>query len=451
MATQRSKRGREELMTWCAAEGRWRKRRNGKSYAVSPRQLGFADGDRQSSRIAANEWWLAKRKQVDESELRSAQVASFREAHDVRTAVLQARDSAARRDNYLSYLGWNLLCRVIDKHVRDGAALPPEFFASLVADEIATPPEDSHSPVVAAAIARLNQLDLERLLPLLNLPGVGQPQPWLRADISAPSARTIRGQVDDYLAMRKQRMDRGKIKPNTYDTTRACLEHFAAFVGEDAPISVIDEANVVAYFNHVLATKSKKGHVWGASQQRRCMVEMKQFVRRLYRLRIMDQLPRNIAEPDNELSISLPAPKIDIYTNDEIAAILANSSPRYQLVWLLCLNCGFTQQDASDLAQDEVDWAAGRIIRKRGKTKQHQSVPVVNYLLWPETFALLKQFRSDDPRRVILNTFGKPIRNDTFDGKLVKRDSAKEAFKRLTRPVVIKTRKVARIARFRPR
>jgi hypothetical protein len=34
---------------------------------------------------------------------------------------------------------------------------------------------------------------------------------------------------------------------------------------------------------------------------------------------------------------------------------------------LLMANCGFTQQDVSDLSQDEVDWQLGTITRKRSK------------------------------------------------------------------------------------
>ena len=58
------------------------------------------------------------------------------------------------------------------------------------------------------------------------------------------------------------------------------------------------------------------------------------------------------------------------------------------------LNCGMTQRDISDLKDEEVDWNAGRIRRKRSKTANHDNVPVVEYLLWPRTFDLLKEYRS---------------------------------------------------------
>ncbi|NTV80798.1 MAG: hypothetical protein HGA24_05170, partial [Candidatus Aminicenantes bacterium] len=58
------------------------------------------------------------------------------------------------------------------------------------------------------------------------------------------------------------------------------------------------------------------------------------------------------------------------------------------------LNCGMTQKDVSDLLVSEVDWDEGRIIRKRSKTADVENVPVVNYLLWPETIRLLRQERA---------------------------------------------------------
>src|SRR5262245_11409394 len=80
-------------------------------------------------------------------------------------------------------------------------------------------------------------------------------------------------------------------------------------------------------------------------------------------------------------------------------------------------NCGMTQGDVSDLLDTEVDWAAGRIIRKRSKTADRENVPVVNYKLWPQTFKLLKKYRSGT-ERVLLTERGLPyIRTELKGGK----------------------------------
>jgi hypothetical protein len=62
----------------------------------------------------------------------------------------------------------------------------------------------------------------------------------------------------------------------------------------------------------------------------------------------------------------------------------------------------------SDLLDSEVDWDAGRVTRKRSKTKDRESVPVVCYPLWPGTFALLQEHRSGS-ERVLLTARGKPL------------------------------------------
>jgi integrase len=91
-----------------------------------------------------------------------------------------------------------------------------------------------------------------------------------------------------------------------------------------------------------------------------------------------------------------------------------------------------TQVDISDLRHEEVDWKAGRIIRKRSKTKDHDNVPTVNYPLWPSTLELLKKHKSSDPERVIVNRSGGPLKAEALQaGKFSKRDAIGSAFLRL--------------------
>src|SRR4051812_45992741 len=96
-------------------------------------------------------------------------------------------------------------------------------------------------------------------------------------------------------------------------------------------------------------------------------------------------------------------------------------------------NCGFTQQDVSDLHPSEVDWEQGRIRRKRSKTGDHDKVPLVDYLLWPETFALLKRYRSDDPDRVLKTESGKAWVRDVVkeDGSRGRTDAVQSNYRRL--------------------
>ena len=51
----------------------------------------------------------------------------------------------------------------------------------------------------------------------------------------------------------------------------------------------------------------------------------------------------------------------------------------------------------------------GPITRQRSKTRRHgDKVPTVTYRLWPETFALLKRYRSAHPVLALTTEKGKP-------------------------------------------
>jgi integrase len=95
-----------------------------------------------------------------------------------------------------------------------------------------------------------------------------------------------------------------------------------------------------------------------------------------------------------------------------------------------------TQKDIADLDMSELDWETGRIIRKRSKTKNEENVPIVNYLLWPETLRLLRQEQCENETgRVLLNEKGNPLWFEEVaeGGKLKKNDNVKSAFDRLKR------------------
>lgn len=81
---------------------------------------------------------------------------------------------------------------------------------------------------------------------------------------------------------------------------------------------------------------------------------------------------------------------------------------RQQLLFLLALNCGFTQSDVASLrrASCHLDRAKPRIVRRRGKTR----VPG-RWRLWPETAALLRKVMAGTPHEelVMLGRRGRPL------------------------------------------
>jgi integrase len=102
--------------------------------------------------------------------------------------------------------------------------------------------------------------------------------------------------------------------------------------------------------------------------------------------------------------------EVEPFAVEEIKQLLGEASERTRLYVLLMLNCGMYPVDIALLRQDEVDWITGRIIRKRTKTRDRSSnVPKVDYLLWQETFALLREHRSKNPELVLVNAKGAPL------------------------------------------
>ena len=115
----------------------------------------------------------------------------------------------------------------------------------------------------------------------------------------------------------------------------------------------------------------------------------------------------------------------------EVATLLRGTTGLNQLCILLGLNCGMTQKDISDLLDADVSWQAGTITRKRSKTANHAGVPSVTYQLWPETFRLLQQHRSQK-EVVLLTKAGKRLVEERLDetGAYRKSDSVKSAYDR---------------------
>jgi integrase len=173
---------------------------------------------------------------------------------------------------------------------------------------------------------------------------------------------------------------------------------------------------------------------WGRTTAAHYMTSVKSFVRWLWQIEAIPTLPRILDGRSTVLTISRPSTAVVTFTKDEIKTLLGKASDRTKLYILLMLNCGMTQKDISDLLISEVDWEDGRIVRKRSKTSDEENVPVVNYLLWPETIRLLRQERSADSEGLVLLNFnGSPLLFEelTGEGRYKKTDNVKNAFFRL--------------------
>ncbi len=167
------------------------------------------------------------------------------------------------------------------------------------------------------------------------------------------------------------------------------------------------------------------------------MKAVRSFVRWLWEQDAIESLPKNVDSHSLRITVDTTEPKR--FTIPEIKTLLENASDRTRLYILLGLNCGMTQREISDIQQDNLDWKAGTLTRKRSKTSRYENVPTVTYRLWPETLKLLKQHQSGS-ETVLLNGNGQPLVNDQIDssGKYRRNDNVKNAFDRLLRKVKLK-------------
>ena len=159
---------------------------------------------------------------------------------------------------------------------------------------------------------------------------------------------------------------------------------FRKWIGDDTPLSEIDEARWLEFFSHL----SKRVHdgKYKPTYLKHSLHYCRDFLEHCAGVGIHPGI-RNLR--DRKMKIGISEPVKEYFSDSEIQTMLAKSKGQTELHILLALNCGFTQIDISELKQDEVDWKAGRIRCKRSKGRKHATVPVVNYPLWPETIQLL--------------------------------------------------------------
>ena len=367
-------------MTWGPRNRRWRKLHLGRRYVVSCRQLGVPESKDASFR-AANAWWEAK----------LAEIEAGQPARPYAVAVEELR----RRE------AWSL------RHERETAAR------------------------LATEIQEVERLEDGELHPSLVREGsLGSPAAravWAdrlsrQAGSTTPHNLTIGGQIDRWLEGQEARVKAGATAPGTLRNNTDCVARFRRFAGEGTDVRDINEDLVERYFNHLLGeigTLSK-------SYAMKCFGVSRAFIRYSVERGLVPQ-PRNL--DSRAFRFNLGAAPVRTFTLEEFRLLMKHATGQTPLHLLLMANCGMTQIDVAELRDSEVDWSAGRIVRKRSKTEGHGQVPVVDYKLWPRTFELLRSHRSGTPT-ALLTSSGAPWVYERHEaGKLKSNDSIVSNYK----------------------
>jgi integrase len=405
-------------MAWIPSRRGWMKEYKGKKYAISCRQLNELYGPgiaetKDGSYQAANQWWDARKTEIDAAGRPAPR--PLQPAEDIVTAM-----AGQQVDDLFA-----------------GLDLPPELQSQVFKAEIAKGLVHILVPAFVERLLQTGQVPpkiIERLPPA-RLQQIQDGIVGLRGEPTAPAEKTVEAHADAWLKTQQALVAAGQLAPDRATNVKMCLTHFKAFLGPQANIAGIDSVKVQGFYLHCLekvaARRRDPKDGWSVAFAKETFAVAKSFVKWLWECGTIE-LPRNLIGR-KQFKFGSTLKKVPTWTPKEVRWVISEAPGKLKLALLLMVNCGMTQVDVSDLKDDEVDWKCGRIIRKRSKTANQEGVPVVNYKLWPETFALLKQYRSGTDR-VLLTESGKPyIRKELVNGRLQKTDGFTSNYAHLKR------------------
>lgn len=397
-------------MSWEPTRRRWWKQYEGKRYVISCRQLAKWAGEyvpqtKEGSRPFANRWWIAKKREIDHAPPADHPFAEDLRAIQARLEWLERNGSAEQVADYRAIFEaakshrassyWADFRRVAAEMEIQARGLPV--------------PADLGPEVIDAQHAIADQIWEYRLSRDAEKP-------------DAPGAASVL--VTQWLAVIEAMGGSAK----AHNNTRAAIAHALEWLG-DVRVESINEKTVEGYYLHV-AGRVTSGE-WSPHHARRVFGAFRRFVSWLSERSVIEK-PRNLDSRNHRFGAGVKA--VEVMEPEEVKWLVEIAPGQLGLHLLLMANTGMTQQDVSDLRHDEVDWASGRIKRKRSKTRGEANVPTVDYPLWPRTLELLREHRSDDPEVVLLTrTGGRWVWAETVEGKLRSSDNVASNYKRLSK------------------
>jgi integrase len=346
---------------------------------------------KEASYQRANEWWQARKLELDSQHPNAAQIQEQRRRLDW-SQQHGRTDLIAQLENLIAQLK------------SDTGSNEPATVPSL---RLTVPTKEGEGPYRLSEIFVGDRKGVEDLASLIEQSQ--EERVWEERlsthpeRPSLPQDRSVTSQVESWLRDLKARVAANQFGAGELRGQTSYIRHFVAFLGEQTPIDAISEERWADYFR-LLMERIGSGEC-SPEYAKKLHRSARTFVEYLVSL-------KRIAPPgnlnDKRMKFSVPKREIELFSGPEISRLLNQSRDTIRLMILLALNTGMTQIDIADLHPDEIDWEGGRLSRKRSKTGDHASVPTVEYRLWPETFDLLTRLRSSDPTRVLVTKSGKP-------------------------------------------
>lgn len=233
--------------------------------------------------------------------------------------------------------------------------------------------------------------------------------------------------VKSWLDLKAAKVRAGELTPRALDNLEDCLHHFRDWLGPLVSIETVDTQTVERYY--IFLSDCVAEGRWSKDFAAKCFRTFRQFVEWASGHSYVTK-PPNLDSRD--FRFTRHAKEVPVMTPAEVRTLIDAATGQLRLHLLLMANCGMTQSDVSDLKHEEVDWGAGRIRRKRSKTRAEEGAPVVDYPLWTPTFTLLREHRSANPELVLVTRSGKRwVWDELVDGKLKSSDNIATNYSRL--------------------
>ena len=405
-------------MSWDGPRARWVKMYRHKRYTIACKTLGVP-ATHEESRVAANKWWQKKKLEIDNASKPTTP----------RTR-LPLEELAEAKYGPGIFSNWQVLMTYMSR-------MPPELQDILWQWLQSVHPRERMpgSPEWERMLSVLNHMTAEELLQRVVLRGEPLPPEFaenlpparvhdvedagrkFRGGSTTPADRPIKAQADAWLDLQERMVTIGHMTAARFSNVRIQISHAVAYFGPSADVATIDAARITGFYKHVLDKIASKE--WSRPYARETFATICRWVRWIVEQGAIAPLT-NI--DSRSFRFGDTAKAVVTWTVDEVRHVLGEAPDRMRLFLLLMLNCGYTQIDIAKLQEERVDWKEGRITGKRQKTGDKDNTPVVSYLLWPETFDLLKRFRSGQAT-VLLAETGRPlVRQELCDGKHVSAD-----------------------------
>jgi integrase len=379
------------LMSWTAEKKRWRKTYNKTQYVVFCSELNLPEEDwtELGSYKFANEWWIAKRAEIEFA------------PKQLPPEILDVLSKQKNKADYLLRKGMFVEAELYKEAYENALEL-------VKAGEYDVPDYDPLAYARLRALKVVADVDsVERLDPKSLELFLGTDALWkerFRNDKEPEQSKKIGYHLDKWYALIHARA-----KPTSISNIHGYYQLFKNIQFENRSVfnenMSVDEITRDKFREVFEAISAQSGQV---ATKKKKFSFFKSFIKYLAEEGI-------IAKPTNFESsyICFNTVQTEKIPPDiaEIRKFLEVLPDRLKLYVLLALNTGMNNADIGKLQHNQIDYQKRTLTKRRVKTSDNKNAPTVRYILWAETYDLIMKERASSGQ-FVLTANGKCLYED---------------------------------------